>query len=123
MFYTKKDSKTLRSHKIFRHSLGEDSSKDVEVYHEKDDTFSTFVYKTKSKKYIVLGSSSTLTSEYHILRADDPKGKFEVFQPRIRGLEYGIAHYQDSFYVLTNADNAKNFKPVSYTHLTLPTKA
>ncbi|MFD2564712.1 S9 family peptidase [Aquimarina rubra] len=110
LFYTKKDNDTLRSYKIFRHSLGADASEDIEVYHEKDDTFNTFVYKTKSKKYIIIGSSSTLTSEYHILKADDPTGDFTVFQPRIRGLEYGIAHYEDSFYVLTNADEAKNFK-------------
>ncbi|WP_298540736.1 S9 family peptidase [uncultured Aquimarina sp.] len=110
LFYTKKDNETLRSHKIFRHTLNTDSDNDVEVYHEKDDTFNTFVYKTKSKKYIVIGSSSTLTSEYHILKADNPIGDFTVFQPRIRGLEYGIAHYEDSFYVLTNADAAKNFK-------------
>nr|WP_233558562.1 S9 family peptidase [Aquimarina sp. BL5] len=110
LFYTKKDAETLRSYKIFRHTLNANAEDDVEVYHEKDDTFNTFVYKTKSKKYIVIGSSSTLTSEYHILKADNPTGEFTVFQPRIRGLEYGIAHYEDSFYVLTNADAAKNFK-------------
>lgn len=110
LFYTKKDAETLRSYKIFRHALNTKAEDDVEVYHEKDDTFNTFVYKTKSKKYIVIGSSSTLTSEYHILKADNPTGEFTVFQPRIRGLEYGIAHYEDSFYVLTNADAAKNFK-------------
>ncbi len=110
LFYTKKDNETLRSYKILRHTLGTDSNDDIEVYHEKDDTFNTFVYKTKSKEYIVIGSSSTLTSEYHILKADCPTENFAVFQPRIRGLEYGIAHYEDNFYVLTNADEAKNFK-------------
>ncbi|WP_062055310.1 S9 family peptidase [Aquimarina longa] len=110
LFYTTKDDETLRSDKIFRHTLGTPVSEDVEVFNEVDDTFHTFVYKTKSKKYIVIGSSSTLTSEYRILRADDPTGEFTVFQPRIRGLDYGIAHYEDSFYVLTNADKATNFK-------------
>ncbi|MDH7445896.1 S9 family peptidase [Aquimarina sp. 2201CG14-23] len=110
LFYTKKDDETLRSDKIFRHSLGTKSGDDVEIYNETDDTFNTFVYKTKSKEYIVIGSSSTLTSEYRILKADDPTGDFTIFQPRIRGLEYGIAHYKDNFYVLTNADEAKNFK-------------
>jgi oligopeptidase B len=110
LFYTKKDDETLRSNKIYRHVLGTLVLDDVEVFNETDDTFSTFVYKTKSKKYLVIGSSSTLTSEYRILRADDPTGEFKVFQPRIRGLEYGIAHYDDHFYVLTNADEATNFK-------------
>ncbi|PKV51600.1 oligopeptidase B [Aquimarina sp. MAR_2010_214] len=110
LFYTKKNNETLRSDKIYRHVLGTPVSDDVEVFNETDDTFSTFVYKTKSKKFLVIGSSSTLTSEYRILRADDPTGEFKVFQPRIRGLEYGIAHYDDHFYVLTNADEATNFK-------------
>ncbi|WP_024769560.1 S9 family peptidase [Aquimarina macrocephali] len=110
LFYTKKNEETLRSDKIYRHALGTPVSDDIEVFNETDDTFSTFVYKTKSKKYLVIGSSSTLTSEYRILRADDPTGEFKVFQPRIRGVEYGIAHYNDHFYVLTNADEATNFK-------------
>ncbi len=110
LFYTKKDDETLRSDRIYRHVLGTPASEDVEIFNEKDDTFYTFVYKTKSKKYLVIGSGSTLTSEYRILRADDPMGEFKVFQPRTRGVEYGIAHYKDHFYVLTNADDAKNFK-------------
>ncbi|MBP2832744.1 S9 family peptidase [Aquimarina sp. U1-2] len=110
LFYTKKDNETLRSDRIFRHTLGTSTSEDVLVYHEKDDTFYTFVYKTKSRKFLVIGSNSTLTSEYRILRADNPTGEFTIFQPRIRGMEYGIAHYDTHFYVLTNADDALNFK-------------
>ena len=96
--------------KIFKHVLGTDSSTDVEVYNEKDETYGTFVYKTKSKKYIVIGSYSTLTNEYQVLSADEPNGKLKIIQPRTRGLEYSIAHYNDHFYILTNKDDAKNFK-------------
>ncbi|GAA4272252.1 S9 family peptidase [Aquimarina gracilis] len=110
LFYTQKDEETLRSNKIYRHTLNTSVSEDVLIYDEKDDTFYTFVYKTKSKKFLVIGSSSTLTTEYRILKADDPMGEFKVFQPRVRGLEYGIAHYNGDFYILTNADEAKNFK-------------
>ncbi len=109
-FYTKKDEVTLRSYKIYRHILGQDATEDVEIYHETDDTFNTFVYKTKSKKYLVIGASSTLSSEYRILNADTPYGEFELFQERLKDLEYSIAHYKDAFYVITNADNATNFK-------------
>ena len=110
IFYTKKDPVTLRSDRIYKHVLGTDPSKDVEVYHEKDDTFSTFVYKTKSKKYIVIGSGSTLTDEYQVLEASNPDGNLRIVQPRTRGLEYGISHYGDHFYILTNKDGATNFK-------------
>lgn len=110
LFYTRKDLQTLRSDKIYKHTLGTDASADVVVFHEKDDTFSTFVYKEKSKKYLVIGSSSTLTSEYQILEANNPNGAFRIFQKRTRGLEYSISHYGDSFYIVTNKDKATNFK-------------
>ena len=110
LFYTRKDLQTLRSDKIYKHTLGTDSSTDIVVFHEKDDTFSTFVYKEKSKKYLVIGSSSTLTSEYQILEANNPNGAFRIFQKRTRGLEYSISHYGDSFYIVTNKDKATNFK-------------
>jgi oligopeptidase B len=110
LFYTRKDAQTLRSDKIYKHTLGTDPSADTMVFHEKDDTFGTFVYKEKSKKYLVIGSSSTLTSEYQILEAKNPNGEFRLFQKRTRGLEYSISHYGDSFYIVTNKDKATNFK-------------
>ena len=110
LFYTRKDAQTLRSDKVYRHTLGTNIAKDALVFHEKDDTFYTFVYKEKSKKYLVIGSTSTLTSEYQILESNNPNGNFKLFQKRMRGLEYSISHYGDSFYVLTNKDKATNFK-------------
>jgi oligopeptidase B len=110
LYYTLKDPLTLRSEKIFRHTLGTDASEDVEVFHEKDETFGTYVYKTKSKKYIVIGCYNTVSSEFRVLSADDPTGTFKLIQPRERDLEYSISHFGDSFYILTNKDGAKNFK-------------
>ncbi|MDE3743365.1 S9 family peptidase [Maribacter polysaccharolyticus] len=110
MFYTLKDPVTLRSDKIYRHTFGTKVEDDQLVFHEEDDTFGTYVYKSKSKKYLIIGSYSTLTSEFRILNADTPYEDFKIFSPRERGLEYSIAHYQDSFYILTNKDEARNFK-------------
>ncbi|MUU77327.1 S9 family peptidase [Winogradskyella endarachnes] len=109
LFYTKKDEVTLRAFQIFKHRLG-DTSKDKLVFEEGDDTFGAAVYKSKSRKYIIIACYSTLTNEYHILDADNPEGEFQVFQPRIRGLEYSISHYNDHFYITTNKDKATNFK-------------
>ena len=110
VFYTKKDPVTLRADKIYKHVLGTDTALDTLVFHEKDDTYNTFVYKTKSQKFIVIGSISTLTSEYQILPADKPDGEFRMFSTRKQGLEYSIVHYGCDFYVLTNKDGATNFK-------------
>lgn len=108
-FYTKKDSLTLRSRWIVRHQLGVDPKKDVNVFEEADDTFYTGIYKTKSNKFLVIWSGSTLTNDYQVLNANTPLGKFTNFTPRERGLEYSIDHYKDKFYVVTNLD-AQNFR-------------
>ena len=110
LFYTKKDPVTLRSDKIYRHIMGTPESEDIMVYHEEDETFNTFIYKTKSEQYLVIGSISTMSSEYRICSADDPHGSFSIVQPRERGLEYDIDHYQDHFYMVTNKDKSTNFK-------------
>jgi oligopeptidase B len=109
IFYTRKDPETLRSFKIFRHKLSEDETSDATVFEEKDTEFSCYVYKTKSKKYIIVGSYQTLSQEYRFLDADNPTGKFKVFQPREMNLEHSIAHYGDHFYIVTNWD-ARNFR-------------
>ncbi len=108
LFFSVKDEQTLRPFQVFRYTLGE-NKEPQKVFQEDDETFSSYVYKSRSKKYIIIGSSSTMSDEYRILRADNPKGEFKIFQPRVRGLEYSIGHFEDKFYVKTNLD-AKNFR-------------
>lgn len=109
IFYNRRDPETLRSWQTFRHELGTDPTSDPLVYQEDDETFDTFVYRTKSKRYLIIGSHQTVTSEYRILEADTPHGAFRLFAPRQRGHEYAIDHLEDHFYIRTN-DNAKNFR-------------
>ena len=116
-FYTKKDLKTLRSDKIYKHQLGTSSRKDRVVFHEKDDTFGVAVYKSKSLKYLIIACYSTLTNEYHTLNADTPDEPFKVFQERVRGLEYSMSHYHDHFYIVTNLNNATNFKSIYFIYI------
>jgi oligopeptidase B len=110
LFYTSKNEQTLRSENVYKHLLNTNPEKDILVYHEKDDTFNVTVYKTKSRQFIIIASYSTLTNEFQILDADKPDSAFRLFQPRIRGLEYSISHFDNHFYILTNLDNATNFK-------------
>lgn len=109
LFYTRQDPVTLRPFQVYRHVLGTDPSEDGLVYEEKDETFFTVVFKTKSKKYVMISSQQTLSSEYRYLDADDPLGTFKVFQFRERGREYSVEHYGERFYIRTN-DQAKNFR-------------
>ena len=112
LFYVKKDPTTLREFQIWKHTLGTPQSSDMVVFEEKDEEFSCFVYKTKSKKYMVIGSNQTLSNEYRVLSADAPVGDFKIIQPRERNLEYSIDHYGDRFYITTNLE-AKNFRLMS----------
>tara|TARA_B100001063_G_scaffold117697_1_gene109911 strand:- start:3681 stop:5753 length:2073 start_codon:yes stop_codon:yes gene_type:complete len=122
MFYTGKDSQTLRSDKIYRHQLGSNQDKDVLVYEETDETFSTFVYPSKSREYIMIGSSSTMSNEYRFLSSDTPNDSFSLIQKRERGLEYSPSHVGNMFYILTNQFKSTNFKLVK-TPISSPNKS
>lgn len=107
VFYTTKDE-SLRPEKVFRHKLGQTT--DQEVYHESDETFVCGAYRSKSGQFIMIASGSTVSNEYRFLDANNPEGEFAVFQKRERDLEYSVAHYNDFWYIVTNADKATNFK-------------
>ena len=109
LFYGVKDE-TLRPCKIMRHHLGSPATDDVMVYEETDETFVCYISKTKSRKYLIINSDSTLSSECRILESDQPLNEFRVFQERQPDMLYGIDHYKEHFYIQTNADGAKNYK-------------
>ncbi|MEM6963635.1 MAG: S9 family peptidase [Bacteroidota bacterium] len=110
VFYTRKDA-ALRSYQIWKHKLGKPQADDELVFHEKDETYSVYIGKTKSKKYLVLVAYATLTQEYQYLDANIPDGEFKMFEPRNREqkLEYNISHFDDKWYIRTNLD-AQNFR-------------
>lgn len=109
VFYTTYDS-TLRSNKIWRHVLGTPATTDVNVFEEKDALFDCGVGKSNDEQYLFIGTESKNTSEVYYLNASTPTAKFTLFAKRKKGLEYSIEHHGTSFYIVTNADNAVNFK-------------
>jgi oligopeptidase B len=111
VFYTKKDPNTLRSDRVFKHILGTNVSKDVIVFEELDETFYVGVGKSKSQKYIMISSNSTLSSETRYIDANKPEAEWTIIHPREADHEYGVSHYGDHFYIHTNK-GAKNFKLV-----------
>ena len=108
-FYNLKDLETLRTERVMRCDLNSDES-EKEIFYEEDETFSVYSYKTKSDKFIVIGSSATLSQEYRYIDASNPNGDFKLFDKRVDGLEYSISHFKNKWYILTNKDNATNFK-------------
>jgi oligopeptidase B len=79
------------------------------VFHEKDNTFSLSVSKTKTNKFIEIGSSHTLSTEVNLIDANHPDEPYKNFQKRENDHEYTIYHHIDKFYILTNW-MAKNFR-------------
>lgn len=112
LFYARQDLRTLRAHRIYRHVIGTDVESDVLVFEEADETYVTYVCKTKSKKFLMIVSAQTLSQEYRYLEADRPAGEFKVFLPRRREHEYHLDHFEDRFLLRTNA-GAKNFRLVA----------
>ena len=111
IFYSKQDPETLRSFQIYKHLLGSPSSTDQLIYEELDEEFSCVVHKTKSEKFILIHSESTISSEIRFVPADQPSAPLQMLQARIPHLEYAADHFGDYFYIRTN-DRAQNFKLV-----------
>jgi oligopeptidase B len=108
IFYSIKDPLTLRNDKILKYQVGAGASPQL-IFEEKDETFITYVGKTKSKSFLLIGSYSTVSSEVQFLSADMPDGTFSVLHPRERDHLYSIDHYGDKFYILSNWE-ALNFR-------------
>ena len=108
IYYTTKDH-AKRSYRLYRHTLGADSSEDALIYQEVDAIYRLGISKTKDEKYMLLTLGSSLTTEVRVLEADDPGGDFRIVHPREKGLKYSLRHRDGVFYILTNED-ALNFK-------------
>ena len=109
VFYARQDPETLRPYQILRHRLGSDPRDDRLVYEEPDTEFSCAVWRSRSRRYVLIGSFQTVTTEIRCIDAADPAADPVVFLPRERGHEYEIDHYRDRFYIRSNA-GARNFR-------------
>lgn len=117
-FYIQQHPDTLRAYRVYRARLG---SEDRHlVYEEKDERFSLGLSKDKWDGFVLIYSSSSVTTEIRYLDANHPLGHFKLFQKRLHGHEYSAEFAGDRFYILTN-HKAKNFKlmecPVHQTGL------
>jgi len=109
-FYYSTNGEAMRSDKVFKHQLGDKQELDNEVFHEKDELFSCYVYKTKDGNYIIIQSDSIESSEAHALNLNQQSLGFRLIQKRIKGLEYSSISHRDGKFYIVNNDKAKNFK-------------
>jgi oligopeptidase B len=97
-----------RSAKVFRRPAR--GSDDVLVYEEPDEGMFLSVGITASRGFIVIGSGDHETSESRLIPASDPTAEPRVVEPRQVGLRYSVEHWDGRFVVLTNADDAVDYK-------------
>lgn len=108
IFYITVDEQE-RPYRLWRHRLGSDASTDELIYEEKSVTFTLFINKSQSGKFIFVHSDSTTTSEIHLLDADSPLSPLQVVDTRRDGIEYDVEHWGDDLLILTN-EGAQNFQ-------------
>lgn len=111
VFFSTQDEKTLRNDKIWKYTLGDHESRKL-IFHEEDDTFYTYIDKTKSNRFILIVSESTLSTEVQLIKADEPDAGFKTFQEREKDHLYQVFDSDENFYILTNW-NAPNYRLMS----------
>jgi oligopeptidase B len=110
LYYGVEHPQTKRSYQVFRHPVA--ASKGELLYEEKDERFSTYVTKTRDRKYLLLGSDSHTTSEVRYWPADQPRGEAKLVAARKQDHEYDVDHRDGSFWIRTN-DKGRNFRLVT----------
>ncbi len=107
LFYATTDH-AKRPHKIWRHTLGTDTSADALLYEEKDERFRVGAYRSRSGAYLFFPSSSHTTSEWRYVPAATPAAEMKMVAPRIQEQEYSVDHRGDLFYIMTNDQGRNN---------------
>ena len=114
IYYTKKDPITLITNKVLKHVVGESENKDIVIYEEKDPEFNLSIGKSRSKKYLYIYIGKTESSETLLLDLEEKNSELISILPREEKHLYSVEDTPECFYVLTDSDNAKNFKLMKF---------
>jgi oligopeptidase B len=118
LFYVRVDQ-AMRPYQLWRHRVGDEPIGDDLVYEEPDEHFYLGVSRTKDDRFVIMNLESKMTTEVHVLSADDPDGELRVIEPRRHGVEYSVDHDAGDtvadggarFLIVTN-DEAEDFRLV-----------
>ena len=109
LFYSTEDEQTKRQDRLFRHTLGDPASADIEVFHEPDERFNLGVGRTRDRKYLLLQVGSHTTSESWFVSSAAPEQQFKLIASRVDDEEYHVDHREGFFYIRSNRE-AEQFK-------------
>ncbi|MEM8860221.1 MAG: S9 family peptidase [Chloroflexota bacterium] len=102
-----------RSYQIWRFKVGDGDPDSTLIFQEDDEEFHVGTRKTRDDKFIQVRVDAAETSEVYVLDADEPYSDLRLIAERTTGIDYHLQHRSGRFYILTNADNATNFKLVT----------
>ena len=111
-FYVKLDE-NHRPMQVFRHRLGTAQADDVLVYEEPDPGWFTHLHESSSGRFCVIAGGDHETSEQRLIDLSDPQAPPRLVAPREKGVQYSVADRGEELFILTNADNAIDFKIVT----------
>lgn len=83
------------------------------MYEEQDESFFVDVSQTKDGRFILINCNSKNTSEIYALASEDVHAAPQLLRTREPGTAYFADHATDRFFIVTNADNAANYKIVT----------
>ena len=112
VFYTVIDE-NHRPYQVRRHRIGSEISADTVVYEESDAGFFVDIGKSESGRYVTIAAHDHTTSEVYLIEATAPESAPRLVAARERDIEYAVSHRGDLLYILTNADDAVDFKIVT----------
>jgi oligopeptidase B len=93
-FYTRVDD-AMRPWQLWRHELSTPPSSDVLVLQEDDEQYTVSVGRSRDDAVIAVLVGSSMTTEVHYLRADQPTSALTLLEGRRHGVEYGVEHFTD----------------------------
>ena len=112
IYYTWLDQ-NHRPCKVFRHRIGSAQDEDELIYEEQDPGFFVGIGKTQSGSYIIIDCHDHETSESYLVDAHDNHAKARMIAAREAGVEYHVDEGMGLLYILTNAEDAEDFKLVT----------
>jgi oligopeptidase B len=111
-FYVKLDD-NHRPMQVWRHRLGTRQADDVLVYQEQDSGWFTHLHESTSGRFCVIAGGDHETSEQRMIDLADPERPPRLVAAREEGVQYSIADRGDELFILTNTDDAIDFKIVT----------
>lgn len=110
-FYVKLDD-NHRPMQVWRHRLGTAQAEDTLIYEEKDTGWFTHIHESSSGRFCVIAGGDHETSELWLIDLADPNAKPRLVAAREEGIQYSLGDRGDQLFILTNADDAIDFKIV-----------